>query len=481
MPLATPTASIPSTSCTRTAGSVRPYSPATAAPKQRRVLRLNRIITPSFAAVPRAPRPGTLSRPLAHRHAVIARAHQAACVSAVVRAPTSFFHSAAAASASATRRRRSTAMASKTFQSAEGRPFNFSAGPATLPIPVLEQARDEMLSVRGSGISVNEISHRSKVFEAILNEAEGDLRALLSVPANYKILFMQGGASTQFACLPLNLTQPGDTVDYVVTGAWSKKAYEEAARFGVTANLAAKGDGKSLPPVSEWKITTGAKYLHYCDNETIGGVEFHTPPEVPEGVTLVADMSSDFLSKPVDVSKYGLIYAGAQKNVGPSGVVIVIVREDLLGKARAECPTMLDYKTAADNGSMYNTPPCWPIYMCGLVFKYLREKAGGIDGVAANNAKKAKIVYDAIAASNGFYCSPVAENARSRMNVPFTIPSDAELEKKFVSEATAAGLKELKGHRSVGGMRASIYNAMPIAGVEALAEFMAAFQKENQK
>lgn len=194
-------------------------------------------------------------------------------------------------------------MAAKTYQSAEGRPFNFSAGPATLPIPVLEQARDEMLSVRGSGISVNEISHRSKIFEAILSEAESDLRALLSVPSNYKILFMQGGASTQFACLPLNLTQPGDTVDYVVTGAWSKKAHEEAARFGVTANLAAKGDGKSIPPVSEWKLTPGAKYVHYCDNETIGGVEFQSVPQVPEGATLVADMSSDFLSKPVDVSK----------------------------------------------------------------------------------------------------------------------------------------------------------------------------------
>uniref|UniRef100_A0A383WER3 phosphoserine transaminase n=1 Tax=Tetradesmus obliquus TaxID=3088 RepID=A0A383WER3_TETOB len=360
---------------------------------------------------------------------------------------------------------------------AHGRVFNFSAGPAMLPLEVLEQTQRDTLNFNGSGMSVMEMSHRSKAFEGIIKQAEADLRTLLSIPDNYKVLFVQGGASTQFAAIPLNFTQEGDTVDYIVTGAWSKKAYEEAAKFGLNANVVAKGDNKSVPARDSWKLSPDAKYVHYCDNETIGGVEFQGAPDVGD-VPLIADMSSNFLSKPVDVSKYAMIYAGAQKNVGPSGVVIAIVREDLLGKARPSCPTMLNYAIAAENGSMYNTPPCWPIYVCGLVFQHLL-KLGGLAGARERNVKKAQLLYDTIAGSNGFYFSPVEESVRSKMNVPFTIPSKPELEKAFVAEATAAQLLELKGHRSVGGMRASIYNAMPHEGVEALTKFMTEFQAKN--
>lgn len=358
--------------------------------------------------------------------------------------------------------------------------FNFSAGPAMLPLDVLESAQADLPNWQGSGQSIMEMSHRGKEFESVLHKAESDLRALLSIPANYKVLFLQGGASTQFAALPLNLAADGDAIDYVVTGAWSKKALEEGLKYNPKSNMAAKGNNKSIPPVSEWKITPGAKFLHYCDNETIGGVEFKGAPDVGPDVTLVADMSSNFISKKVDVSKYGVIYAGAQKNVGPSGVTIVIIREDLIGHARPITPTMLDYKTHADNDSMYNTPPCWAIYMCGLVFaKLLKE--GGLEAVQANNEKKAKILYDAIGASNGFYNSPVDPAARSNMNVPFTIPSSPDLEKAFLKETEKLGLIQLKGHRSVGGMRASIYNAMPLDGVETLAAFMKSFQAKNQK
>lgn len=360
-----------------------------------------------------------------------------------------------------------------------GRVFNFSAGPAILPLEVLEQAQSECLNYGGSGMSVMEMSHRSKAFDGIIKAAEADLRQLLSIPDNYKVLFVQGGASTQFAAIPLNFTQEGDTVDYIVTGAWSKKAFEEASKFGLNANLVAKGDNKSVPARDSWKLSPDAKYVHYCDNETIGGVEFSSPPDVGD-VPLIADMSSNFLSKPVDVSKFGMIYAGAQKNVGPSGVVIAIVREDLLGKARPSCPTMLNYATAAENGSMYNTPPCWPIYICGLVFKHLL-KLGGLAAAQERNAVKAGLLYDTIAGSSGFYFSPVEESVRSKMNVPFTIPSNAELEKNFIAEATAAKLLELKGHRSVGGMRASIYNAMPLEGVQALTTFMKEFHAKNSK
>jgi len=356
------------------------------------------------------------------------------------------------------------------------RVFNFSAGPACLPLEVLEQAQKDILNFQGSGMSVNEMSHRSKAFDGIIKKAEADLRQLLSIPDNYKVLFVQGGASTQFAAIPLNFSEEGDTVDYIVTGAWSKKAMQEAKKYA-NVNVAATGDNKSIPARDTWNLSPNAKYVHYCDNETIGGVEFQGAPDVGD-VPLIADMSSNFLSKPVDVSKYALIYAGAQKNVGPAGVVIAIVREDLLGKARPITPTMLDYKVAADNDSLYNTPPCWPIYICGLVFDRLL-RLGGLTAVRANNEAKAKIVYDAIAGSNGFYSSPVDPAARSLMNVPFTIPSNPDLEKAFVAEATAAGLKELKGHRSVGGMRASIYNAMPLEGVQQLADFMKAFAAKH--
>ena len=306
-----------------------------------------------------------------------------------------------------------------------------------------------------------EMSHRGAEFDGIAKKAEADLRKLLNIPTNYKVLFLQGGASTQFAMLPLNLCSEGDATDYVVTGAWSKKAYEEGQKFS-KANLAAKGDNKSIPAPS-----------------TIGGVEFKSVPDVG-GRLLIADMSSNFISKPVDVSKYGVIYAGAQKNVGPAGVTIVIIREDLIGHVRASAPTMLDYKIHAENDSMYNTPPCWSMYICGLVFEKLL-KQGGLEAQQKLNEQKAKVLYDAIVASNGFYSNPVEASSRSLMNVPFTIPSNPDLEKAFTKETEKLGLLQLKGHRSVGGMRASIYNAMPLEGVQTLAAFMADFHARNAK
>lgn len=306
----------------------------------------------------------------------------------------------------------------------------------------------------------------------IQEQAEKDLRALLNIPTNYKVLFLQGGATTQFAAIPLNLTKPGDTVDQLITGSWSKKAQEEAAKY-CTVNIVCKGDNKSIPDRAAWKLTEGAKYVHLCSNETIQGVEFKEDPDL-QGRVLIADMSSNILSKPVDVSKYGVIYAGAQKNIGPAGVAIVIVREDLLGLSRPDIPVMLDWKTAAENDSMYNTPPCYSIYICGLVFaKLLRE--GGLAAMQARNEAKAKVIYDAIAASNGFYNCPVEASVRSCMNIPFTIPSSPDLEKAFIKEAAALGMVQLAGHRSVGGMRASVYNAMPLEGCQELAKFMAAF------
>jgi len=311
---------------------------------------------------------------------------------------------------------------------------------------------------------------------AIQAKAEADLRELMGIPDNYKVLFVQGGASSQFAAIPLNLTQAGDTVDFVVTGSWGKKAVSEAEKLGCKANVAAKGDNKSIPAQSDWKLSTDAKYVHICQNETIQGVEFQAAPEV--GKTLISDMSSCILSRPVEVEKYGVIYAGAQKNIGPSGVTIVIVREDLVGGAREGAPTMLEWATHAENDSMYNTPPCYTIYMCGLVFEKLL-KEGGLAAMHERNAAKAKIVYDAIDNSGGFYDCPVDPAVRSLMNVPFTIPSNADLEAQFIKEAAAKGMVQLKGHRSVGGMRASIYNAMPAEGCQMLADFMAEFQKNN--
>lgn len=357
-----------------------------------------------------------------------------------------------------------------------GRVFNFSAGPACLPLDVLEQAQDELLNWHGSGMSVMEMSHRGKEFDSIIKQTEADLRTLLSIPDNYHVMFLQGGASTQFAAIPLNLSSEGDVVDYLVTGSWSKKAASEAKKYA-QVNIVATGDNKSLPPAASWNLSPAAAYVHYCDNETIQGVEFQVPPAVGNTV-LVADMSSNFCSKPVDVSKFGIIYAGAQKNIGPAGVTIAIVREDLVGRARSICPTMLDFKTMAEEQSLYNTPPCWSIYMCGLVFAKMISD-GGISATHKRNQAKAKILYDTIDESNGFYVSPVDPAVRSLMNVPFVIPKSADLEKEFISAAAKEGMVQLKGHRSVGGMRASIYNSMPTEGVQMLAAFMREFAAKH--
>jgi len=357
------------------------------------------------------------------------------------------------------------------------RVFNFAAGPATLPLEVLNQVRDELIDWRGSGMSVMEVSHRSKAFIAVAEEAEALLRELLNVPSNYKVLFLQGGATGQFSAIPLNLTTPESTVDYINTGAWSKKAISEAKRLtkvNVAADAAAS-NYNTVPGQKALRLTTGAAYVHYTPNETIGGVEF---PYVPEtnGVPLVADMSSTILSRPIDVSKFALIYAGAQKNIGPSGLVVVIVRDDLIGKARPGTPAVWDYKVMADEGSMLNTPPTFGLYFAGLVFKWLKAR-GGLTAIGERNRAKADALYGYIDTS-GFYRNPVSKDARSWMNVPFTL-AKPELDKTFLIEANAAGLTNLEGHRSVGGMRASIYNAMPIEGVQALIGFMKDFQRRH--
>jgi len=358
-----------------------------------------------------------------------------------------------------------------------GRVMNFSAGPACLPLDVLEKAQDELLNWRGSGMSVMEMSHRGKEFQSIIEKTETDLRTLLNIPDNYYVLFAQGGASTQFACVPLNLTSSqDDVVDHLVSGSWSKKAVQEVKKYA-QVNVAATGDNASVPPAGTWNLSPNSKYVHYCDNETIQGVEFQVPPAVGDRV-LVADMSSNFCSKPIDVSKFGIIYAGAQKNVGPAGVTIVIVREDLVGKARSITPTMLDYKTLADDKSLYNTPPCWAIYMCGLVFEKMLED-GGLSAVHRANQRKAGVLYDIIDGSNGFYSCPTEHSVRSLMNVPFTIPKSSDLEKLFIQEAAERDMVQLKGHRSVGGMRASIYNSMPHDNVIALSEFMLEFASKH--
>jgi len=356
------------------------------------------------------------------------------------------------------------------------RVFNFSAGPAALPVEVLEQLRDEMLEWRGEGMSVMEMSHRGKAFVGIAAQAEADLRELLAVPANYKVLFLQGGATAQFAAIPMNLARPDSVADYVNTGAWSKKAIGEAKRF-CKVNVAADAGGKysTIPARADWKLTPGASYVHYTPNETIGGVEFHEIPDVGD-VPLVADMSSTILSRPLDVSRFGVIYAGAQKNIGPAGLVVVIVREDLLGHARADLPTVFDWQAMAADGSMLNTPATYSWYVAGAVFQWIKRQ-GGLAAMERHNRAKAEKLYGAIDGS-GFYRNPVALEARSWMNVPFTLPSD-ELDKPFLEGAKAAGLVALAGHRSVGGMRASIYNAMPMAGVEALVQYMAEFQRRH--
>jgi phosphoserine aminotransferase len=356
------------------------------------------------------------------------------------------------------------------------RVFNFAAGPATLPLTVLEQAQAELTDWRGSGTSVMEVSHRGKAFLAVATEAEADLRELLAIPANYKVLFLQGGAAGQFSAIPMNLTTADSVVDYVNTGSWSKKALGEArhyCRVNVAAD-AAESRYTTVPPQSQWQITSAAAYLHYTSNETIGGVEF---PFIPTSdVPLVADMSSTILSRPLDVSRFGLIYAGAQKNIGPSGLVIVIVREDLLGRARPDTPLVWNYAGMAAEGSMTNTPPTFSWYVAGLVFKWLKRE-GGLAAMAERNRAKAQLLYRTIDES-GFYRNPVAKPCRSWMNVPFLLPNE-QLDKVFLSESAAAGLVNLAGHRSVGGMRASIYNAMPIEGVQALVDFMGDFARRH--
>jgi len=353
------------------------------------------------------------------------------------------------------------------------RVFNFSAGPAALPAEVLEQLRDEMLDWHGQGMSVMEMSHRGKAFVGIAGQAEADLRELLAIPSGYKVLFLQGGATAQFAAIPLNLTRPDSVADYVNTGAWSKKAIAEAKRY-CKVNVAADAGGKysSVPPLGAWTLTPGAAYVHYTPNETIGGVEFPFVPETGEA-PLVADMSSTILSRPVDVSRFGVIYAGAQKNIGPAGLVVVIVREDLLGRARADVPTVFDWTAMAADGSMLNTPATYSWYVAGAVFQWIKRQ-GGLAAMERLNRAKAEALYAAIDGS-GFYRNPVVPECRSWMNVPFTLPS-ADLDKPFLEGAKAAGLVALAGHRSVGGMRASLYNAMPMAGVEALVEYMREFQ-----
>ena len=356
--------------------------------------------------------------------------------------------------------------------------YNFSAGPAVLPHEVLLQAREEMLDWHGSGMSVMEMSHRGKEFMGIAAEAEKDLRELMKIPANYKVLFLQGGAHLQFSMIPLNLLRGKTSADYVNTGEWAKKGIAEAKKF-CKVNVVADSSDKNfsyVPPFNTWKCDPNAAYLHYTSNETIGGVEFNWVPQTGS-VPLVADMSSHILSREIDVSKYALIYAGAQKNIGPAGLCIVIVREDLIGQVPVNTPTMLDYKTHADNDSMYNTPPTYAIYMSGLVFQWLKRN-GGVAAMEKTNIAKARLLYDAIDANDGFYNCPVAKTDRSRMNVAFTLKNNA-LDGDFLKQAEASGLLQLKGHRSVGGMRASIYNAMPLAGVQALVSFMNEFAKKN--
>ena len=355
--------------------------------------------------------------------------------------------------------------------------YNFAAGPAVLPVPVLEQAAHEMLDWHGSGMSVMEMSHRGKAFIGIAAEAEADLRELLAVPANYKVLFVQGGAALQFAAVPMNLLRGRNAADYVNTGEWSKKAIKEAERY-CAVNIAASSADQNFsyaPAQANWKLGAAASYVHYTSNETIGGVEFHWVPDTGS-VPPVADMSSHILSRPIDVSRYGLIYAGAQKNIGPAGLTIVIVREDLIGNALPTTPSILDYKVQADNGWMYNTPPTYAVYIAGLVFQWLK-KLGGLKQMEQINRAKAKLLYDFLDQTE-FYYSPVAKSDRSLMNVPFRLRNEA-LDEQFLKQAKQSGLVELKGHRSVGGMRASIYNAMPIAGVQALLDYMREFEQKN--
>jgi phosphoserine aminotransferase len=353
--------------------------------------------------------------------------------------------------------------------------YNFSAGPAMLPAEVLARAGDEMLDWQGSGMSVMEMSHRGKEFMGIAAEAERDLRELLAIPAHYKVLFLHGGATLQFAQVPMNLLRGKGKADYVLTGEWSKKAVKEAKSYCDVAIAASSEDRNFTYAPKTWKLRPDAAYVHYCSNETIGGVEFHEIVEVKD-VPLVADASSHFLSRPLDVSKFGLIYAGAQKNAGPAGLTFVIVREDLIGQAAKGTPSVMDYKLQADAGSMLNTPAAYAMYVAGLVFKWLKQQ-GGLAAIEKQNIAKAKLLYDFLDASR-FFRNPVAKEDRSRMNVPFTL-ANSGLDDQFLKGAKERGMVQLKGHRSVGGMRASIYNAMPIEGVRALVEYMKEFEARH--
>jgi phosphoserine aminotransferase len=357
------------------------------------------------------------------------------------------------------------------------RVYNFSAGPAALPESVLQQAAQEMLDWNGSGMSVMEMSHRGPEFISIHEQAVADLRELLAVPSNYKVLFMQGGAIGENAIVPMNLLGGKSSIDFVDTGEWSKKSIKEAKKYAAVNVVASSADTgyDRVPARAGWKLDPNAAYVHICSNETIGGVEYHFTPDVG-GVPLVADMSSDILSRPIDVAKYGLIYGGAQKNIGPAGLTIVIVRDDLIGHALPICPSAFDFKTVADNDSMYNTPPTYAIYIAGLVFRWLKAQ-GGLAAMAERNRAKAALLYDHLDASK-FFRSPVQADCRSLMNVPFKLANEA-LDGAFLKGAEARGMVQLKGHRSVGGMRASIYNAMPVEGVKALVAYMAEFEKQQ--
>lgn len=379
-----------------------------------------------------------------------------------------------------------------------GRTYNFSAGPATLPIPVLEKARDEMMNYKGSGQSVMEMSHRSKVYIEIFTNAQKSLRALLKIPDNYDILFLQGGATMMFAGTPLNLLNiPGatgkPTADYIITGDWSKKAADEAKMYKDFVNVNIACDAKtsegyvSIPDQSTWKLTPGAAYVHYCTNETIRGVCFNELPTFPEDTVVVCDMSSDFLSRPIDVSKFGMIYAGAQKNSGPAGATIVIIRKDLLNRALPICPSALSFKKQADKDSMLNTPPTYSVYVCGLLYEYLIAN-GGVEAIQKQNEEKAKLVYQTIAESDGYYEAFVKDpRFQSRMNVPLRLFAGGEQDKdnmtphetKFVAEATKLGLINLKGYRDLGGIRVSMYNALVLDGIKMLREFMIQFKEAN--
>lgn len=358
------------------------------------------------------------------------------------------------------------------------RVYNFSAGPSMLPVPVLQRAADEMLCYGDSGMSVMEMSHRSPEFDAIIKDAEKLLRQLMGIPDNYKVLFMQGGASTQFACVPLNLMKNGKA-DYILSGQFSTKAQKEATKYGEAKIIASSKDDNfsRIPVVTRDDISPDADYVHICFNNTIYGTKYNYIPDTGD-IPLVADMSSCIISEPVDVSKFGVIYAGAQKNMAPAGVTVVIVREDLLGNARPDTPAMLNWQLMAENDSMYNTPPCWPIYIAKMVYEWILDM-GGLDAMKAYNEKKCAVLYDYLD-SQDYYTAPVQKEFRSMMNVTF-VTGNPDLDKKFAKEAGEAGLKNVKGHRSVGGMRASIYNAMPIEGVEALVKFMKEFAQNNPK